>query len=80
MAQLLIVLGAIGRGPGFIPSTHMVAHNHVSSSSRGLNILFCLPWAPGMCTVHRHRYVQTSTHTHKRIKILSKTCLNRQMF
>lgn len=45
---------------GLVPSSHMLIHNHLNSSSRGSKALFQPPWAPIYTEHINSRY----THIH----------------
>jgi hypothetical protein len=58
LAQELRALVALAEDPSSGPSTHMVAHNHPNSSSKGFNDFFWPLWA-----VHTHVDMHTCRET-----------------
>lgn len=49
-----MTLATLAEDQGLDPSTHIQAHNHLQSSSRGSSTFFCPLWAPGTRVVHIH--------------------------
>jgi hypothetical protein len=64
MDSWLRALGALIEYPDLVPSTHMMAHQHLYNSSSGeSNAVSCHLWVPDMKMVRRHTCKQ-NTHKH----------------
>lgn len=66
-AQRLRELAALSEDTGLVPSTHVVAHNHLLFQIQGISALFWLLWASRVSVAQTH--MQTNTQIDMKYKL-----------